>query len=245
MKKKILENVLSLAIALFLVLIIRSSVIEAYKIPSGSMIPTLLVGDHIFVNKFAYGLKVPIVEWLVDDPVYIFRRNGPSRGDIIVFKYPKDESLYYIKRVVGLPGDSVDWKNKQLWINDERVTREPIGLDRARAIFEKIDSEKYGLESLEIYDENIALGSDRREHLMMLDSNNYLSLSRGPWKVPPGMYFVMGDNRDHSNDSRFWGFVPEKNIKGRAMVIWLSLWLDFSDWSQSAFKPSRIGTILK
>src|SRR3954453_8562351 len=106
------ENFASLALALLIVFMIRSSVIEAFKIPSGSMIPTLLIGDHIFVNKFAYGFKIPFSDLVTDHPVYVYRRDPPKRGDVIVFMYPKDESFYYIKRVIGVPGDTVEIRNK-------------------------------------------------------------------------------------------------------------------------------------
>src|SRR3954468_574446 len=106
-KQWVIENVVSLGLALLIVFMIRSSIIEAFKIPSGSMIPTLFIGDHIFVNKFAYGLKIPFSDFFTDHPIYLIERQGPKHGDIIVFKYPKDESLYYIKRVVGIPGDIV------------------------------------------------------------------------------------------------------------------------------------------
>src|SRR5690242_10825272 len=110
-KKWLIENVTSLGMAVLIVLMIRSSVIEAFKIPSGSMIPTLYIGDHIFVNKFAYGLKIPFSDWVTDHPIYLVKRDPPKRGDIIVFKYPKDESFYYIKRVVGVPGDTIELRN--------------------------------------------------------------------------------------------------------------------------------------
>src|SRR4051812_14082076 len=113
-KQWIIENVTSLGLAVLLVFMIRSSIVEAFKIPSGSMIPTLLIGDHIFVNKFAYGLKIPFSDLVTDHPIYVVKRDPPKRGDIIVFIYPKDESLYYIKRVVGVPGDTVEMRNKIL-----------------------------------------------------------------------------------------------------------------------------------
>src|SRR3954466_569218 len=114
-KRWIVENVTSLGLALLLVFMIRSSVVEAFKIPSGSMIPTLLIGDHIFVNKFAYGFKVPFSDWFTDHPVYIVKRDPPKHGDIIVFLFPKDENFYYIKRVIGVPGDKIELKNKILY----------------------------------------------------------------------------------------------------------------------------------
>jgi signal peptidase I len=232
----IIENVTSLGLALLLVFMIRSSVIEAFKIPSGSMIPSLLVGDHIFVNKFAYGIKIPFSD-LVTDPIYVVKRAPPKRGDIIVFMYPKDESIYYIKRVIGIAGDKVEIRNKNLYINDQTVNRDPLSPADAEKILLALDDSKYSHTSLELYRERL----DQADHTIMLDKNNYLGDSYGPITVPADHLFVMGDNRDFSNDSRFWGFVPMKNVKGRAVIIWLSLW--FSD-NQLTFRPSRIGTVL-
>ncbi len=237
-KKLLLENLNSLALALLLVFMIRSSVVEAFKIPSGSMIPTLLIGDHIFVNKFAYGLKVPFSDLFSVEPTYIVKRDPPKRGDIIVFVYPKDESYYYIKRVVGVPGDTIEIKNKTLFINGQEIKREPIPAAQAEKIFAQLDDDRYSQGNLELFYENL-----NGTHTMMLDKNNFLGETFGPITVPPESLFVMGDNRDFSNDSRFWGFVPMNNVKGRAMVIWLSLWFE-SLGSLPEFRPSRIGTVL-
>ena len=234
-KKWLLENVISIGIALFLVLIIRSSIIEAYKIPSGSMIPTLLVGDHIFVNKFAYGIKVPFTEWFMD-PIYIMKREPPKRGDIIVFKYPLDESIYYIKRVVGTPGDEIEVRNKRLYVNGSEVKAEEYSEKESIEIKDIIDPEKYSLKDLTLFKETLS----GAEHTIMLDGTNYYTTEFQKIKVPEGKYFVMGDNRDHSSDSRFWNFVPMENVKGQAVVIWLSLWFD-----DFTFRPERIGTVLK
>lgn len=238
-KKWIIENVTSLGLALLLVLTIRSSVIEAFKIPSGSMIPTLLIGDHIFVNKFAYGFKVPFSDLFSNNPVHVIQRDPPRRGDIIVFVYPKDESLYYIKRVVGVPGDSIEIRNKVVYINGTEVAREPLPSPEGDQIFKDLDDPKYSRNNLELYHEKL----DSSDHVIMVDRNNFLGESFGPISVPPESLFVMGDNRDFSNDSRFWGFVPYKNVKGKAIVIWLSLWVSFSD-SQLVFRPDRTGTLL-
>lgn len=240
-KQWIIENVTSLGLAILLVLMIRSSIIEAFKIPSGSMIPTLLVGDHIFVNKFAYGFKLPFSDLFTNDPIYLIKRDPPKRGDIIVFKYPKDESLYYIKRVVGVPGDTLEVRNKIIHINDQPVFREPLAPEAADQIFEKLDDPKYSRSNLELFQEK--LNPDDTPHTIMIDKNNFFAESSGPIVIPADSLFVMGDNRDFSNDSRFWGFVPMKNVKGKAMVIWLSLWVSFSD-SQLIFRPTRIGTVL-
>jgi signal peptidase I len=238
-RKWIIENVTSLGLALLLVFMIRSSVIEAFKIPSGSMIPTLLIGDHIFVNKFAYGFKIPFSDLFTSSPIYVVKRDPPKRGDIIVFMYPKDESFYYIKRVVGIPGDTIEIKNKVLHINGQAVSREPLGAGDADKVFQSLDDPRYSRNNLELYKEHL----DSADHVIMLDKNNFLGDSEGPRTVPADSLFVMGDNRDFSNDSRFWGFVPMRNVKGKAIVIWLSLWVSFSD-SQLIFRPSRIGTVL-
>src|SRR3990172_12530401 len=120
-KQWFIENVTSLGLALLLVFMIRSSVVEAFKIPSGSMIPTLLIGDHIFVNKFAYGFKIPFSDLVTGSPTYVVKLDPPKRGDIIVFMYPGDESFYYIKRVVGVPGDRIEIRNKVLYVNNTAV----------------------------------------------------------------------------------------------------------------------------
>ena len=237
--KVVLENVLSLGLALLIVFMIRSSVIEAFKIPSGSMIPTLLVGDHIFVNKFAYGLKIPFSDLVSKNPVFVVKRDPPQRGDIIVFMFPKDESLHYIKRVVGVPGDTIEVRSKILYINGKMVAREPVMGDEAQKVFGRIDDPRYSQSSLDLYKEQL----DQTSHMILLDKSNYMGETPIPQKVPPDHLFVMGDNRDFSNDSRFWGFVPYRNVKGKAMFIWLSLWLNFSE-SQYNFRPDRIGTVL-
>lgn len=238
-KQWILENVISLGLALLIVFMIRSSIIEAFKIPSGSMIPTLLVGDHIFVNKFAYGFKIPFSDLITDHPVYVVKRDPPKRGDIIVFMYPKDESFYYIKRVIGIPGDTLEIRNKILYINQNRVARDLLTGPPADKIFKSLDDPKYSSSNLDLYSEHL----DSADHLIMLDKTNFMGETHGPITVPAESLFVMGDNRDFSNDSRFWGFVPFRNIKGKAIVIWLSLWVSFSD-SQFIFRPERIGTLL-
>lgn len=238
-KKWWVDNTKSFGFAIILVLIIRSSVIEAFKIPSGSMIPTLMVGDHIFVNKFAYGFKIPFSDFFTDRPVYIIPRPIPSRGDIIVFKFPKDESYYYIKRVIGVPHDRIYIRDKIIYINDKPLERVPISKPD---IIAGLEGRQYDKTSLELYEEPNA--TTREHHLIMLDKNNYITENYGEITVPDDHLFVMGDNRDFSNDSRFWGFVPMKNVRGKAMVVWLSLWLDFRE-GQYAFRPTRIGTIIK
>jgi signal peptidase I len=238
-KEWLIENVKSLGFALLIVLMIRSSVVEAFKIPSGSMIPTLFIGDHIFVNKFAYGFKIPFVDFFSGNPFYVVKRDPPARGDIIVFKYPRDESLYYIKRVIGVPGDTIEVRDKQLYVNNKPVARDTITGPAAEKVLTPLESPEYKPERFGVFMEHL----NNVDHLILQDKDDYMAVNQVPITVPPESLFVMGDNRDRSNDSRFWGFVPYKNVKGKAMVIWLSLWFNFSD-GQKSFHPERIGTIL-
>jgi signal peptidase I len=234
------ENTLSLGFALLVVFAVRSTIIEAFKIPSGSMIPTLLIGDHIFVNKFAYGVKIPFTDWLMDTPVTVIEREPPKAGDIVVFVFPRDESVFYIKRVVGVPGDKIEIRNKVLYINDKPVDRKPLEPKEAETILSDLDDARYSRQTLELFDETLG----GHPHRVMLDKNVFLGESFEPIIVPKDSLFVMGDNRDFSNDSRFWGFVPMKNVRGKALVIWLSAWINFSDRSFT-FRPERTGTVLK
>lgn len=238
-KQWIIENVVSLILALLIVFIIRSSVIEAFKIPSGSMIPTLLIGDHIFVNKFAYGLKIPFSDLFTDHPIYIIKRDPPKSGDIIVFMYPKDESFYYIKRVIGVPGDTVEIRNKVLYINQKMIARDLVDSAKSEKTFKVLDDPKYTSTNLDIFTEHL----NQVDHAIMIDKTNLMSENYGPTLIPEDSLFVMGDNRDFSNDSRFWGFVPMKNVKGKAIVVWLSLWINLTD-NQFIFRPDRIGTLI-
>jgi signal peptidase I len=241
LKKRIWDNVVSLGSALLLVLVIRSSIIEAFKIPSGSMIPTLLVGDQIFVNKFAYGLRVPLTDWIGEKPIYFYKNSGPSRGDIIVFKYPVDPDIYFIKRVVGIPGDTIEMKNKVVTVNGKPFPTTPADQAQLDKIFKSLEDSQaeYPKERMTVFDETF----DHTTATIMIDKQSYFSENFEPIKVPEKSYFVMGDNRDNSKDSRFWGFVPFDNIKGQAFVIWLSVWLDF-DQNKFTFRPERIGKLL-
>jgi len=201
---------------LLVVLVIRSFLFEPFRIPSGSMMPTLLVGDFIVVNKFSYGLRLPVVDTKVV-PI-----GEPERGDVVVFRYPKQPDVDYIKRIVGLPGDTVRVEGHRIWINGREMPLDPQGRYPGDANLKHAGT-TVALEDL-----------DGHRHQVLLDDGGYLR--SGDWRVPEGEYFVMGDNRNHSNDSRFWGTVPESNLVGKAVMIWLH-W----NWQDGGFDAGRIG----
>ena len=188
---------------ILLVLLLRSFLYEPFKIPSGSMMPTLLSGDFILVNKFAYGVRLPVLEWR------ILNLGRPRRGDAAVFRFPADPSLDYIKRVIGLPGDEISYVDKTLAINGEKIDKLPRGEYRG-------EDNDLLRPPIEVYREHIG-----RHEFDTLEQPAKPGL-RGVTRVPAGHYFVMGDNRDNSNDSRYWGFVPEENLVGRADRVWMS-----------------------
>ncbi len=238
--KYIFEQIWQLAVALLIVFAIRSSIVEPFKIPSGSMIPTLYVGDFIFVNKFAFGLKLPFSD-LFGAPVTIVKREAPKRGDIIVFLYPREPDVHYIKRVMGLPGDTIEVRNKVVFINGKPLEQSEATSDEKLAQLKDIGDPRYGDSHMRLFREKI---DGVHEHKILVDTNNEYTTNFEPAKIPENFLFVMGDNRDFSNDSRFWGLVPYENISGRAEVIWLSMWFDMRDSEKNSFKPGRIGTVL-
>ena len=216
-----LEYTASFFPVILAVFVVRSFVVEPFKIPSGSMVPTLLVGDFILVNKFEYGLRLPVTN------TKITQGSPLSRGDVVVFRYPKDESVDYIKRVIGLPGDTVAYQDKQLTINGQPVPEAPLPdfFDDERQNYAKQFEETIGNKKNAILN-NPAVPPFVMGAYDYPYRDNCTYNSRGViCKVPPGHYFMMGDNRDNSADSRYWGFVPDRNIVGRAFFIWMN----FSD----------------
>ncbi|WP_347904308.1 signal peptidase I [Pseudomonas purpurea] len=196
---------------LFIVLVLRSFLVEPFQIPSGSMKPTLNVGDFILVNKFSYGIRLPVIDKKVIEV------GDPQRGDVMVFRYPSDPNINYIKRVVGLPGDQIRYTaDKRLFVNGESIAELLVG------------SEPGMLGSAELYKEKLGVA----EHFIRKQMSRNRAIPDHQWTVPAGHYFMMGDNRDDSNDSRYWddpsipkdmlGMVPDKNIVGKAFAVWMS-----------------------
>lgn len=186
-----------------IVLLLRSFLVEPFRIPSGSMIPTLLIGDFILVNKFTYGIRLPVLN------AKVIEIGKPSRGDVVVFRYPLDPSTPFIKRVIGLPGDTVRYEKKTVSVNGEQVSQTPEGT-------------YVGVRSASAHT-GANLFMERQgdvDHRVIVSPN--MPSGDGEFKVPAGHYFVLGDNRDNSRDSRFWGYVPEENLVGRAFFIWMN-----------------------
>jgi signal peptidase I len=212
-----------------LVFVLRSFLYEPFKIPSTSMVPTLLVGDLILVNKYEYGVRLPIINKKIIDV------GNPQRGDVMVFKYPKDMSQDYIKRVIGVPGDKITYENKRLTVNGAPVEYTAMDdyLDDERPVYHKQYLEKLPGTQHRILnmDSKRPLDLGAVEKFPHYEACDY-SYDKFTCIVPEGNYFMMGDNRDNSADSRYWGFVPDKNIVGKAFFVWMNL-----------SNPKRIGSI--
>ncbi|WP_300450327.1 signal peptidase I [Accumulibacter sp.] len=212
---------------ILVVFLLRSFLVEPFRIPSGSMMPTLQDGDFILVNKYTYGIRLPVANWKIID------LNSPQRGDVMVFRYPENPSLDYIKRVVGLPGDRIAYYNKKLSINGQAVPSSKADdyVHSERLYYSRQFVEKLGeAEFRTLNDDDAPPFVPGPAQFPNRQNCSYNALGVA-CTVPPGNYFVMGDNRDNSKDSRFWGFVPEENIVGKAFFIW---------WNFSDFK--RIGS---
>jgi signal peptidase I len=204
---------------ILVVFLLRSFLFEPFKIPSGSMIPTLLIGDFILVNKFTYGIRLPVINKKIVDI------NNPERGDVMVFRYPEDPSLDYIKRVVGVPGDKISYQNKRLSVNGQPVGLRQLDdyLSKERMQFSRRYVESLAGREHEILVEDDAPAGLPHSAAFPHAGNCIYNTSGLTCTVPPGHYFMMGDNRDNSSDSRVWGFVPDENIVGKAFFIWLNM----------------------
>jgi signal peptidase I len=203
-KAQVQEFIEAIIIAILIAVVIRALVVQAYKIPSRSMVPTLLIGDHLLVNKFIYGIKIPVIR------TTLVSVSNPERGDIIVFIYPNDRSKDYIKRVIGVAGDKIEIRNKNIFINDK------------------------------LYKDNFGIYSDSIVYPAMVQPRDNF----GPVVVPKNSLFVMGDNRDESADSRFWGFVNLQDVEGKALLIYWS-WNSEEDNLLKKVRWERIGSLLK
>lgn len=206
---------------ILIVLLLRSFLVEPFRIPSGSMMPTLLKGDFILVNKYTYGIRLPVVNAKVLD------LGTPKRGDVVVFRYPENPSIDFIKRVVGLPGDEVTYVNKQILINGKAVPQKHLGAFVGRGESLTMSGNSLRSETL-----------GETPHEMLVDNKRPPTNAR--YIVPEGHYFVMGDNRDNSNDSRGWGYVPDEHLVGRAFMIWMN-W----DSVDTRISWERIGDMIR
>lgn len=204
---------------LALVFFLRSFLYEPFKIPSSSMVPTLTVGDLILVNKFTYGIRLPVINKKIIDV------GSPQRGDVMVFRYPKDLSLDYIKRVVGVPGDKIVYKNKRLTINGQALPYQPLPdyLDEERLSYSRQFAESIGGKEHKILNDDSAPTYVQNPDVFPQHELCSYNIEGFACTVPAGQYFMMGDNRDNSLDSRYWGFVPDKNIVGKAFFVWMNL----------------------
>ena len=221
----VVEYANSLFPVFLVVLVLRSFVGEPYEIPSGSMKPTLLIGDYILVSKYSYGIRLPVVDTKILDVA------APERGDVFVFRYPEDNETNFIKRVVGVPGDKVRYVNKTLYVNGEKVTQTKLGVAPA-------ECPGFFRQSATIFQENL-LGTEYLTYVCEQDRGGVIEFT-----VTDGHYLAFGDNRDNSNDSRGWGLVPERNLVGKAQIIWFSSDATKGWFSGERFRWGRIGTAL-
>jgi len=236
-REKIIKETKSFVIIFLVVFSFRTTLFEPNHIPSGSLLPTNAIGDFVLVNKFAYGFKLPFSEW-TSNPIYLTKFESPKRGDIVVFDYPKDRSLLYVKRMIGLPGDKIAVVDNSVFLNGKLLKR--VKIEDTTKLVELFDEERFPKSELEFFESEI----DGKKFNIAEHNRRPLHLNTpGEITVPEGHYFLMGDNRDFSADSRDWGFVPQNHIRGRAVLVWFSM---VYPWSQEKwhFRPSRIGTLL-
>jgi signal peptidase I len=233
-----------------LVMVFRSFLYEPFQIPSGSMMPTLLVGDFILVEKFSYGIKDPIFR------TKLIETGEPKRGDVAVFKFPKDPNIDFIKRIIGLPGDKIVYRNKQLYITEACDAQQPCPTEKA---VKQIFSGRTDYISRGVYLEEYTEDLGNKQHSLLRNPRAIDATARyepvqpgtaiNEWIVPAESYFAMGDNRDNSEDGRYWGFIPEANLVGEAVLIWVSFEFDrvpedlVPAWVPSGIRFERSGSI--
>jgi signal peptidase I len=219
-------TVLQLFWVVFFVLIIRSSIIEPFRIPSGSMLPTLLIGDKIFVTKFNYSIRLPFTDLFFEKPINLIEIKSPERGDVIVFLDPKVAGKFMIKRVIGIPGDKVEFRSRRLYLNDAPVPLSSRPFDAGDKLDPATDLGEHplGHHGFHVFDETLEKGPKKEtmQHRIMTYQVAYSPEHYGPVRVPEERLFVLGDNRDSSMDSRYWGMVRFDQVRGKALVIYFS-----------------------
>ncbi len=236
-RKSLLKELRDYALIFIVVFGFKSTFFEPNHIPSGSMLPTMAIGDFVVVNKMAYGFRIPFSDFamfgLNFNSIYLNDFKVPDKGDIVVFKYPNDPSISYVKRVIGLPGDEIEVFDNEVFINGEPVVTTPV--DRKGLI--DLYDQHFHPDTIEFH--KVRVGEKEFTTAYNVGMPYHLNMEKKV--VPAGHIFVMGDNRDFSSDSRVWGFVPFENIKGRAMFVWLNM---VYPWSKEKFhfRPGRIGT---
>lgn len=234
-KQKIKKEVISYILIFLGVFGFKSTFFEPNHIPSGSMLPTMAIGDFILVNKMQYGLKVPFSEWF-GNPIYLTDFSQPERGDIMVFEYPNDRNILYVKRLIAVPGDTIEVINNRVFLNDKEIVGEEVTPEMVKEYKELYDKEgvPYDLKFYKVQTGDI-------KHIIAHNNANSRHVGQEKITIPEGHYFMMGDNRDHSSDSRFWGLVPQSHIRGKALFVWFNM---VYPWSSEPFhlRPWRIGT---
>ncbi|MCP4913851.1 MAG: signal peptidase I [Oligoflexia bacterium] len=246
-KKLLLKKIVVIPLSIiFFVSIMTSSFLAPFRIPSGSMMPTLLIGDFILVDKTAYGIKLPYTDTTVGDfeikRVSLTKRTRPERGDIVVFKWPESPKIFYIKRVIGLPGDIIKIEKKRIILNGKPLEITEMDDSEISPYLVK-ENKNYSMKYFKS-----TLG--KRDYYYQIDQDNYFKQNFGQVLVPKNSLFVLGDNRDFSFDSRFWGFVPIDNVVGKATNVWFSLSIPgwnsrnepYKEVSEVIFRPGRIGS---